>query len=508
LVHPAHRSAENALSLARPPRFVVAAAHTGAGKTTVAAGLIAALRRRGLDVRAFKVGPDYIDPGFLTRAAGRPARNLDAWLLDTGTLRWLFGRHAGCGRAAAAVVEGMMGLFDGLTGRDDTGSTAHVARVLGLPVIVVLDASRAARSVAAVAYGCVAFDTRVRVAGWILNRVAGETHRRWVTDAVEGATHRPVFGALPEDPHLALPERHLGLVQAHEAAALGRMLARLGHHVERRIDLGRLLHATRTAARPREDAMPPPVARILLRDRLDRATARRLRTHPQALTPASPVIAWARDEAFTFAYADNIELLETLGGRIVPWSPLTDRGLPAGTAAVVLGGGYPELHARALADNRLALDAVRVFARRGGAIYAECGGLMYLTRGIASGGDRYRLAGVVPAWARMTGRTRVAYVRAQTLHDTILAPRGTTIRGHEFHTSRLSPAPAVREAAYRVVDAADGRAAEGSRPDGFCRGGVLASYVHLNFLSDPRLAVRLLASAGRHEPTPSRAHRR
>ena len=445
------------------------------------AGLIAALRRRGVDVRPFKVGPDYIDPGFLSRAAGRPARNLDAWLLDAATVRWLFDQHAG---AAAAVVEGMMGLFDGLTGRDDTGSTAHVARLLDLPVVLVLDASRAARSVAAVARGCQVFDRRVRIAGWILNRVAGETHRTWVADAVERATRRPVLGSLPEDPRLALPERHLGLVQAHEAASLGRLLARLAHEVERRVDLTRLLAITRARPGRAGAAAPRALAGVLARSRS--GGARR---------EARPVIAWARDDAFTFHYADNIDLLEALGAHVVPWSPLADRALPPETGALVLGGGYPELFAAALADNRAALDAVRAFAGRGGALYAECGGLMYLARGIAAGGRRRRLAGIVPAWVRMRPRPRVAYVRAETVRDTIVAPQGTLLRGHEFHTSSLVPAPRTGAAAYRVTDAAG--PSSSSRFDGYCRSGVLASYVHLNFLGDPRLAARLVASARR-----------
>ncbi|HLY23491.1 MAG TPA: cobyrinate a,c-diamide synthase [bacterium] len=469
----------------------MAAAHTGAGKTTVTMGLIAALRRRGLDVRPFKVGPDYIDPGFLSRAAGRPARNLDAWLLDGATVRWVFDRHAG---PSAAVVEGMMGLFDGLTGRDDTGSTAHVARLLDLPVVVVLDASRAARSVAAVARGCQVFDPRVRIAGWILSRVAGDTHRRWVTDAVERATRRPVLGSLPEDGRLALPERHLGLVQAHEAGSLGRLLARLAHEVERRFDLTRLLEVTRERAGRGGAAVPRGLARMLAGPR------------GAAAPPAAPpVIAWARDDAFTFHYADNVDLLAALGARVVPWSPLADRALPPETGALVLGGGYPELFAAALADNRAALDAVRAFAGRGGPIYAECGGLMYLARGIAPG--RRLLAGIVPAWVRLRPRPRVAYVLAETVRDTILAPRGTVLRGHEFHTSSLVPAPRARGAAYRVTDAAGVSAPP--RFDGYCRPGLLASYVHVNFLGAPRLAARLVAaaSAARRRSIAARARR-
>ncbi|HLW47112.1 MAG TPA: cobyrinate a,c-diamide synthase [bacterium] len=477
---------------------MVAAAHTGAGKTTVTIGLIAALRRRGYDVRPFKVGPDYIDPGFLSRAAGHAARNLDGWLLDAATLRWLFDRHAG--RAAVGVVEGMMGLFDGLTGTDDTGSTAHVARTLGLPVVVVLDASRAARSVAAVARGCQVFDRHLRIAGWVLNRVAGETHRHWVTEAVEGSTRRPVLGSLPDDPRLALPERHLGLVQAHETLSLGRLLARLGHDVEQGVDLARLLRSTRAPRGTVEMPMPPALARLLSGKAVDASTRPRQSSPAGAgtLRPSRPVVAWARDAAFTFQYADNIELLETLGARVVAWSPLADQRLPAGTAAIVLGGGYPESYAAALADNRPALRMVRAFAEQGGPIYAECGGLMYLARGIAAGGRRYRLAGIVPAWARLTGRTRVAYVRAEMLRDTILASRGTIVRGHEFHTSSLSPAPAARVAAYRVADAAAGGPAAPFRLDGYGRAGVLASYVHVNFLSDPRLAVRFVTGAGKN----------
>jgi len=474
----------------------------------VTAGLIAALRRRGFDVRPFKVGPDYIDPGFLTRAAGSPARNLDGWLLDAPTLRWLFARRTAGGATAVAVIEGMMGLFDGLTGGDDTGSTAHVARVLELPVVVVLDASRASRSVAAVARGCQVFDRRVRIAGWILNRVAGETHRRWVTEAVEQATRRPVLGSLPEDQRLALPERHLGLLQAHEAHALGRFLARLAHEVEQRFDLARLLSSTRGPRTGAGAAMPSRLARLLSCDGAN-GVRRPDESGPGAsgrVPRSRPLIAWARDQAFTFHYADNIELLEALGARVVPWSPLADSRLPERTAAVVLGGGYPELYAPALAENRPALEAVRAFALRGGPLYAECGGLMYLSRGIDAAGIRHRLCGIVPAWTRMMGRARVAYVRAVSLRDTILAPRGTIVRGHEFHTSSLRPAPAPDEAAYRVEDAgASAGPAARFRLDGYCRRGVLASYVHLNFLADPRLAAHLVGSACRAQASPRRA---
>ncbi|HKX18675.1 MAG TPA: cobyrinate a,c-diamide synthase [bacterium] len=461
----------------------MAAPHTGAGKTTVAIGLIAALRRRGLAVQAFKVGPDYIDPGFLSRAAGRPARNLDGWLLDAVTVRWLFDRHAAS--ASVAVVEGMMGLFDGLTGANDAGSTAHVARILDLPVVVVLDASRAARSIAAVARGCQVFDRRTRIAGWILSRVAGDTHRIWVTEAVERATRRPVLGALVEDPRLMLPERHLGLVQAHEAGSLGRLFARLAHEVEQRIDLDRLVRLTHGRPGDARAAAPRRLERLL--------AAARGRTRAEGA--GRSVVAWARDDAFTFHYADNIELLTALGARVVPWSPLADRRLPDGTAALVFGGGYPELFAPALADNHRALQAVRMFATGGRPVYAECGGLMYLARGIraanADGGRR--LVGVVPAWTRMHRRPRVAYVRAQMLRDTILAPRGTVVRGHEFHTSSLVPAARPGGAAYRVADASD----LPTRLDGYCRAGVLASYVHVNFLSDPRMAARFVAQIRR-----------
>ncbi len=459
--------------------FLVAAPETGTGKTTVAVGLLAALRRRGLRVQPFKVGPDYIDPGFLTRAAGRQTRNLDAWLLPAGTVRWLFHRHAAS--ADAAVVEGMMGLFDGYAGLDDRGSSAHVARLLGLPAVVVLDASRAVRSVAAVARGCQAFDRRVQVAGWILNRVAGDTHLRWVRDAVEQATGRPVLGHLVEDPRLRLPERHLGLVQAHEhgGTAHAAVLPRLAREVERRFDVDRLLRATRRTS-PEEPGRSP-----LAPWDPPRGPARPARR-------GRPVIAWAEDEAFTFHYADNVDVLEMLGAQVVRWSPLRDRRLPEGSGALVLGGGYPELFADALAGNRAMLEAVRTFARAGGAIYAECGGFMYLTRGIVpvgqAAGRRARLVGLVPAWARMTGRARVAYVEAEAVRDTLVAPRGTRIRGHEFHASCLDRPLPPGAAAYRVL-------APGRRLEGFARPRLLASYVHLSFLGQPRLAARLVAAA-------------
>ncbi len=431
--------------------LVVAGTHSGVGKTTVTLGLIGALCRRGLAVQPFKVGPDFIDPLHHARASGRPPRNLDGWMLSPETNRECFARFAA--DADVALVEGVMGLFDGSEGASERGSTAEIAKLLNLPVVLVVDASAIARSAAALIHGYASFDPELRVAGVVLNNVGGETHARMIRDAVAGAV--PILGAIPRDHDLALPERHLGLHLPHEARR--DYIEQLASLVERHLDLGQLLELGRTARAPipPAPAAPPPAVRIGV----------------------------ARDEAFCFYYADNLELLEQAGAELVEFSPIRD-GLPD-IDRLYLGGGYPELHAAGLAANGATRTAIRDFAAAGGPICAECGGLMYPAETLELDGERHPMCGVLPFSTRMHAPLTLAYVEVETTGG-LFGP-GRSARGHLFHRSELAGEPAVARC-YRLQTSRGDQADEG-----YQLGNVLASYAHLHFARNSTLAQAFVA---------------
>jgi len=443
--------------------IVVAGTHSGVGKTTVTLGLIGALRRRGLSVQPFKVGPDFIDPLHHRSASGRPPRNLDDWMLSPEANRERFARASD--GADAVVVEGVMGLFDGSEGGSDRGSTAAIAKLLGLPVLLVVDAGAMARSAAALIHGFASFDPELEIAGVILNNVAGDAHAEMIRDALAGGVE--VVGALPRDPGLTMPERHLGLQLPHEAR--GDHLSGVTALVEAHVDVAGLV-ARSVVERPRASAAP-------------RALALRVR------------IALARDEAFCFYYEDNLEELSRAGAELVDFSPLRERP-PDGVDGLYLGGGYPELHAARLADNAPALAAVRTLAARGAPIYAECGGLMYLGRTLEHDGEVHDLCGVLPFATRMGGFA-LSYIEVETTGG--LFGAGLRARGHCFHHSQIvgEPAPEL-ERCYRVTTPRGGPSEEGYRV-----GGVLASYAHLHFASEPRLADAFVARCAQRPGTGS-----
>ncbi|HET6571540.1 MAG TPA: cobyrinate a,c-diamide synthase [Solirubrobacterales bacterium] len=440
--------AKHSTSAASPfSAIVVAGTHSGVGKTSVTLGLIGALARRGLTVQPFKVGPDFIDPLHHTKAAGRASRNLDGWMLDPDTNRACFAR-ASAG-VDAAVIEGVMGLFDGSEGGSDRGSTAEMTKMLGLAVVLVIDASAMARSAAALIHGFASFDPDLRMAGVILNNVGSEAHAEMIREAVAGDV--PILGAIPRAADMAVPERHLGLHLPHEARRdYAEQLASL---VEAHVDLDRMLEAARTErpALPVAAATPEPTARIGV----------------------------ARDEAFCFYYADNLELLEQAGAELVEFSPIADP-LPADLDGLYIGGGYPELHASALAANTTAKGAIREFAGAGGPIYAECGGLMYLGDKLELEEVAYPLCSVLPFNTKMPAPLKLAYVEVETTDG--LFGEGRTARGHLFHHSEIAGETAV-ERSYEL------RTTRGEKSqEGYCVGNVLASYVHLHFASAPHLA--------------------
>ncbi|MDA0301420.1 MAG: cobyrinate a,c-diamide synthase, partial [Chloroflexi bacterium] len=412
--------------------LIVAGTHSGVGKTTVTSAIAAALAARGLTVQPYKAGPDYIDPGHLSRAAGREARNLDTWMIPRAVVAELFGRAAR--GADVTLVEGVMGLFDGrggaADGGEDEGSAADLARVLGLPVLLVVDASAVARSIAATVLGFQTFDPRVHVAGVILNRVGGEAHAEMCRSAIVQVTGIPVVGWFPRRPEVAWPERHLGLVpDAEDAGDAGRVRG-LAALAEIQIDLDLVLRiATPVEAAPATGLFPstPPARRV--------------------------PIAFARDRAFHFTYPDALELLEAWGADLLPFSPLEDAALPEGARAVLLGGGFPEVFARELASNRAMHEALRGVAALGVPVYGECGGLMYLGRALTDAeGTRHAMAGLLPCESTMHGtRLTLGYREAESL-GTPLLPAGERVRGHEFHYSRLTEEPEAATAAYRFTE--------------------------------------------------------
>lgn len=442
------------------PRLLVAAPSSGQGKTTWTLALIAHLRAAGLRVAPFKVGPDYLDPTHLARAAGRPCRNLDPWLLDGGTIAALFAR-ATRGRYAAdvAIVEGVMGLFDGVEPTSDRGSSAEVAELLGLPVLLVVDAWAAARTVAAVVHGLHTFHPRLRLAGVLLNRVGGEAHAAMCTAAIGGALGLPVLGWLPHDPDLALPERHLGLVRADDASLpLDRLAARAVLHLDALLALARSAPALPD---------PPPL--------------------PLPPPPPRPVrIGVAYDAAFHFYYADALDLLEVMGAELVRFSPLADDVLPEDLDALYIGGGYPELYAAELSARPRLFAALRRHVESGRTLVAECGGLMLLGEALVDAdGRRFPMAGLVPGTSRMLPQLRLGYREAEVLRASPLAEMGWIVRGHEFHHSVLEPTPRTPAYRWRNAPGVDG-VVFGPR------GNALASYLHVHLASDLRLPARWL----------------
>ncbi|MET9398184.1 cobyrinate a,c-diamide synthase [Kitasatospora sp. NPDC002965] len=470
------------------PRLVVAAPSSGAGKTTVATGLIAALAARGLAVSPHKVGPDYIDPGYHGLAAGRPGRNLDAFMCGPERIAPLF-LHGAAG-ADVAVVEGVMGLYDGASGRGELASTAHVAKLLRAPVVLVVDASSQSRSVAALVHGFASWDPEVRLAGVILNRVASDRHEQLLREALEEGSGVPVLGSVRRSAAVATPSRHLGLIPAVERSAEAlRAVADMGELVAASVDLDAVLALARTA--PPLDAEPwDPAAEMaeLVAAGFPVAGAPRAGA-PQAGAPqaGAPRIAVAGGAAFSFSYAENTELLTAAGAEVVPFDPLHADGLPEGTAGLVIGGGFPELYVRELSANGQLRSAIAAFAASGGPVAAECAGLLYLGREL----DGLPMCGVLDTSARMTERLTLGYREAVALHDSPLAPTGTRVRGHEFHRTVCEPGAGERAAwGWRLPT--------GPRTEGFAAGNVHASYLHLHWAGSPQLAASFAAAAAAH----------
>lgn len=519
------------------PRLVVAAPSSGSGKTTVATGLMAAFSARGLAVSPHKVGPDYIDPGYHALATGRVGRNLDAYLCGAGLIGPLFAH--GARDCDLAVVEGVMGLYDGAAGEGELASTAHVAKLLRAPVVLVVDASSQSRSVAALVHGFASWDPGVRIGGVILNKVASDRHEELLRDALD-SSGVPVLGVLRRAPQVDTPSRHLGLVpvaerRAEAVAAVAAMAAQVsaGCDLDALAALARTAGALPDAAWDPAEAVAPPTHDHPTRATDGQAPARAvpgaeaLTGHPtrpagkqaparalpgaealtdrptrtagkQAPLPAvaggeaftgrpdrpdgrrAPVVAVAGGEAFTFSYAEHTELLAAAGAEVVPFDPLRDEHLPDGTRGLVIGGGFPEVYAAELSANEPLRKAVAALAESGAPVAAECAGLLYLCREL----DGRPMCGVLDASARMDERLTLGYRDAVALGDSVLAAAGTRMRGHEFHRTVVepgagpSPAWGLRTSVRRV--------------EGFVRDGVHASYLHTHWASEPGVARRFV----------------
>jgi cobyrinic acid a,c-diamide synthase len=372
--------------------------------------------------------------------------------------------------ADLSIIEGVMGLYDGASGTDERGSAAHLSKLLRTPVLLVIDASAMARSAAAIAIGFQKLDEQVPIAGVILNYVGSPRHRRYLTEAITDLTSIRVVGAIPKCESVKIPSRHLGLFSGHESPKVRKAHEQIVSLIEGSLDLEAILGIAR-ATENLTDGRPRCFSPI-----------------PSSEVPA-PVVAYAWDEAFYFYYRDNLELLQHLGCRLVPFSPLRDTSLPPADL-LYLGGGYPELFTKELSANDAMLKAIREFARDGGAIYAECGGLMYLSEGITNSNSHFfPLVGLFPARAIMTQKKlSLGYVEVTFEQDCLLGPRGESIRGHEFHYSQLKSTGPLSYA-YRLSKGAEGP----TRPDGIVARNVLASYSHLHFGSNPRVATHLVS---------------
>jgi len=439
------------------PRLVIAAPASGSGKTTVATGLMAAFAGRGLAVSPHKVGPDYIDPGYHALATGRPGRNLDAYMCGPGLIAPLFTHGAsGCD---LAVVEGVMGLYDGASGQGELASTAQVSKLLRAPVVLVVDASSQSRSVAALVHGFASWDPEVRIGGVILNKVASDRHEALLREALDGSG-LPVLGVLRRAPQVATPSRHLGLVPVAErqSDALAAVRA-MGERVREGCDLDALLALARSAPALPDEAWEPEH-----------------RPGPGV----RPVVAVAGGAAFTFAYAEHAELLTAAGAEVAVFDPLRDEKLPPGTAGLVIGGGFPEVYAPELSANEPLRRAVTELALSGAPVAAECAGLLYLAREL----DGRPMCGVLDASARMSERLTLGYRQAVAVSDSVLAVAGTRLRGHEFHRTVLEPGAGATPAW--------GLHQPERRVEGFVQRGVHASYLHTHWAAEPGVARRFV----------------
>ena len=444
-------------------RIVIAGTHSGCGKTTISLGIMAALTERGKRVAPFKVGPDYIDPGFHAFVTGNPSHNLDSWLLSEETLKFLFQRNMK--NYDIGVIEGVMGLYDGFGTEKDQGSTAHVSKIINAPVILVIDAKTMASSAAAVALGFKLYDEGVSIKGIILNRVSGEAHYQLLKTAIERDAKIPCLGYLPSNLNISLNSRHLGLIPAEEVDSLKEKVKTLTQLIEKYIDL---------------DILEEIAANSTILD--------------YANNPCSKIkgigdglkLGVARDKAFSFYYQDNLKLLEEIGAELIPFSPISDKDIPDGIHGLYIGGGFPEIFAKELQYNIELRRSIRKHLENGLPAYAECGGLMYLTESIEDiDGNIYDMAGFFPTKSKMTKRLqRFGYVEVHT-------QLGVKIQAHEFHRSIIEENPELNYY-YDVFKIRNKEIADRWK-EGLIKKNTVAGYPHIHFYSNLDFVIEFIA---------------
>jgi cobyrinic acid a,c-diamide synthase len=442
---------------------VLAGAGSNTGKTTLTAGIIAAFRRRGLNVRPFKVGPDFTDAAYLAHVAGQPCRNLDPWLLGSEVIMQSF--HRGCAEGDLAVVEGMLGLFDSW-GAGTAGSTAQLSKLINSPVILVLDVAETVQNAAAVALGMRSVDPDVRIAGVILNRIHDAEHARWVEEAVWELSKLPVLGSVPLLGELDIPEARGMLTPVEQNPAFEEGIDALVAAVERHVNLDVLLRIAERAQPLRDIPRAAPI-------------------------PASESVRLGvgYDDAFSLYYPENLEILAEAGAEIIPFSPLADHNIPR-VDGVYLAGAASERFAAQLSGNTRMLESLREASLDGVPVYAECGGLMYLAESVSFDGDAYPMAGLLPISIEAdAGARRMGYRQLRAIDDCMVAAKGQGLRGHEYHWSRITNGKhnGLR-AAYELSDPSGYL----SGHEGYARPGLLASNIHLHFAQNPELALNLL----------------
>ena len=496
--------------------FIIAGTHSGVGKTTISIGIMAALRKRGYIVQPFKVGPDYIDPSYHRFVCQKPSYNLDTWMMGVEGVKRTFAKAMAnaevekmrsledekkistsqslnllTSASTVGIIEGVMGLFDGKDGKDEQGSTAHIAKTLGLPVVLVVDAKAIAQSAAALVYGYERFDPKVKIAGVIFNRVGSERHFKMLKEAVESRCRANVLGYIPRKEEISLPERHLGLVMAGELGARGKpapagseqggqgvRLKKLGELIERFVD----------------------VEGILKIDSRFKVQGSRFKIGNRKSEIGNVKIAVAYDNAFCFYYQENLDILRTFGTELVFFSPLKDKKLPEGIQGIYLGGGYPELYAKKLEANKPLMHHIKNLAEKGFPIYAECGGLMYLGKQVKDlKGERYKMVGVFPWVSRMLEKRKsLGYRAIRVIDNCPFLKKGQKIRGHEYHYSEIDEPPQRVKRVYRITHNPPSPPFSKNPPipplskggkggfEGYLYKNTLASYIHLHFASNPK----------------------
>jgi cobyrinic acid a,c-diamide synthase len=448
------------------PRILIAGTHSGVGKTTVTLGLMSALIEKGYKVQGFKVGPDYIDPSHHTAITERFSRNLDTWLMSKDVCLELFD-HA-MADADMAVIEGVMGLYDGCLDGSEFGSTAHLAKILHTPVILVMDTKGMSRSAGAIVMGYMNFDKEVKISGVILNRVKSDRHYNSLKKSIEENCKVPVLGYLPFNEEVVLPERHLGLVPSAEQEFSKSVYQKVGNLLSTTVDMDKVINITQCSN------SLPSFEKTVFTGIQERFNFR---------------IAVASDEAFNFYYQDNLDLLEAYGVELAFFSPVYDKFVPADIKAIYIGGGFPELYAGMLASNTTMKESIQKAYKRGVVIYGECGGMMYLLEHLIDHKKKaYEMCGIFKGTTRMEEKRQgLGYINVEAVHDTIFCKKGKKFRAHEFHWSSLY-VPGGTPYAYGVSKCDN----KETQPDGIFDDHALGSYTHIHFATDTDLVKHFL----------------